>query len=146
MTSRGMGWRQGVCPASCGGIGASGGGGKKAVPNNPLPNAKKAIIDSNKVTGYALNPNHTTGGHKARVFQSALGYNGSNANHLIRQVKRQLPNYEAIPRGTNQQGYLFRVDMPITGPNGRTVIVRTGWIVHYNTTTPRLTTIYVIGG
>jgi len=122
------------------------GSGKKALPNNPLPNAKKAIIDPRKVTGYALNPNHADGRHKAKVFQSALGFNQSNANELIRQVKRKLPNYEAILRGSNQKGYTFRIDMPITGPNGRTVLVRTGWIIHFNTTTPRLTTIYVIGG
>ncbi|MFK8863892.1 DUF6883 domain-containing protein [Acinetobacter nosocomialis] len=33
--------------------------------------------------------------------------------------------------------------MPITGPNGKTVIVRTGWILDKGKNTPRLATVYV---
>jgi hypothetical protein len=35
----------------------------------------------------------------------------------------------AVPAKTDQYGQRFTVDMPITGPNGNTVTVRTGWIV-----------------
>jgi hypothetical protein len=38
-----------------------------------LPNPEQAIIDEEKLSGYCLNPRHSDGQHKARVFQSALG-------------------------------------------------------------------------
>lgn len=52
-----------------------------------LVNAEKAAIDPNKVTSYALNSEHSVGGNKAKVFESALGYNQSNAGGLIEKVQ-----------------------------------------------------------
>jgi filamentous hemagglutinin len=37
--------------------------------------ADRVVIDPRKITHYALNPHHEEGKHKARVFESALGYN-----------------------------------------------------------------------
>lgn len=36
--------------------------------------ATSMLIDPNKLIDYALNPNHPEGKHKARVFETALGY------------------------------------------------------------------------
>lgn len=47
-----------------------------------LPNSNKAIIDDEKLAGYCLNPNHTDGQDKARVFKSALGLTIDDANEL----------------------------------------------------------------
>jgi hypothetical protein len=33
-----------------------------------LPNSEKAIVDIAKLRDYSLNPEHESGGHKARVF------------------------------------------------------------------------------
>jgi len=38
----------------------------------------RIYIDPRKFTEYALNPSHPRGGHKARVFRSALGYDKQN--------------------------------------------------------------------
>ena len=108
-----------------------------------LPNHANAQIDINKIVNYALNPNHPEGGNKARVFESALGFNQSNANQLIASIREQLPNSRAIPGRLDQHGQRFTVDMLIVGPNGRTVIVRTGWIIDIGSTVPRLLTTYV---
>ncbi|WP_371263265.1 DUF6883 domain-containing protein [Pseudomonas sp. NBRC 111130] len=43
-------------------------GGVKAV-DDALPNCGEAVIDPNKLTSYALNPQHPVGGDKARSFQ-----------------------------------------------------------------------------
>jgi hypothetical protein len=40
-------------------------------------------------------------------------------------------------------GFLWRVDMPITGPKG-TATVRTGWIYETGQDVPRLITAYVL--
>ena len=56
--------------------------------NSKLPNADKAIIDPRKITGYALNTEHPVGGNKAKVFQSALGFNQSNVDKLIKKINK----------------------------------------------------------
>lgn len=111
----------------------------------PLPNFANAQIDANKLVNYALNPSHPVGGNKARVFESALGYNQTNATHMIAQIRQQLPNSRAVPGVRDQYGQRFTVDMPIAGPNGNTVTIRTGWIIEIGSIIPRLTTTYVYG-
>lgn len=108
-----------------------------------LENAGQAVIDPQKVTGYALDPTHPVGGNKAIVFDSALGFNQSNADQLISQIQKGVTENPAIPGKSDQFGQRFTVDMPITGPNGNTVTVRSGWIYDPGSSTPRLTTLYV---
>ena len=127
-----------------------GGGGGGGFPNTgggsqaeTLPNCKNAHIDPNKIINYVLNPNHPVGGNKARVFESALGFNQSNANQLMTQIQQLLPNSSAILGTKDPYGQRFTVDMRITGPNGNTATIRTGWIIEVGSTVPRLTTTYV---
>ena len=108
-----------------------------------LPNVDDAYINPKKLTEYALNPNHPVGGNKARVFESSLGYNQSNADDLLKEIYQKLPQSEAIIATHDQYGQRYTVDMMITGPNGNTVKVRTGWIIKTNSEIPELTTIYV---
>ncbi|WP_223547478.1 DUF6883 domain-containing protein [Pseudomonas sp. A-B-19] len=122
-------------------VGAKG-GMVKAV-DGALPNAGEAVIDPNKLTSYALNPQHPVGGDKARVFESALGYNQSNADQLIGGIQQGVLTNPAVMGKVDQFGQRFTVDMPITGPNGNTVMVRTGWVLDPGATVPRLATAYV---
>jgi hypothetical protein len=109
-----------------------------------LPNVKKVTVDTRKVTEYALNPNNTSGGaNKAQVFESALGYNQSNSSHIMQQIQSKLPTSNAILGTADKYGQRFTVDIPITGPNGKTAIVRTGWILEPGSGVPRMTTIFV---
>ncbi|WP_343464431.1 DUF6883 domain-containing protein [Pantoea sp.] len=108
-----------------------------------LVNADKAVIDPNKVTSYALNSEHPVGGNKAKVFESALGYNQSNAADLIAKVQEGVKSNPVKMGSSDKFGQRMTIDMPITGPNGKTAIVRTGWIYDVGSTTPRMTTIYV---
>ncbi|OCA98039.1 hypothetical protein BGS1_02110 [Clostridium beijerinckii] len=110
---------------------------------NPLPNLENAKIDPRKLTDYALNPDHPVGGNKAKVFESALGYNKSNADELMNQVYEKLSSSESVLGKVDQYGQRYTVDMQITGPNGNTTIVRTGWILKPDSTIPEMTTIYV---
>lgn len=103
----------------------------------------KATINPNKLTGYALNPEHPVGSNKAKVFENALEYNQSNADGLMKQIYEKLPQNEAILGKIDQYGQRYTVDIPITGPNGNTVNVRTGWIIKTGSDVPELTTIFV---
>lgn len=115
----------------------------KIVTKNLLPNVEKATIDPRKLTEYALNPEHVVGGNKARVFESALGYNKSNAEVLLKQVQAKLPQSEAVLGKLDQYGQRYTVDMQILGANGQTATVRTGWIIRPGSSVPEMTTIFV---
>lgn len=107
-----------------------------------LAGADRVRIDLRKVTGYALNPDHPVGGNKARVFESVLGFNRTNAHDLIAQIRQGVMENIATPGKVDDYGYRFTVDIPVTGPRG-SGIVRTAWIVRAGSATPSLTTLFV---
>ncbi|HHW01904.1 MAG TPA: hypothetical protein GXX35_03700 [Thermoanaerobacterales bacterium] len=102
-----------------------------------------ANIPDNKILGYALNKEHPKGKDKAIALEMALGYNKDNYKDLIKAVKDNLNNYPAIPKGESKYGKLYKVSMMITGPDGKTAKVKTGWIIDKGSDIPRLTTFYV---
>lgn len=115
--------------------------------SGPHPDAlqryAEAEIPANKLMGYALDPTHKTGSHKAVVFESALGFNQDNAALLEAQIRAGLPKVAAHQLQDSKHGEVFRADIPVTGPKG-SAVVRTGWIVEFGGTgVPRLTTVYV---
>lgn len=115
----------------------------KVIEQNLIPNADSVIIDTRKFTDYALNPNHDVGRHKARVFESALGYNQSNATELILKIRQGLKDNPARLGKKDQYGQRYTVDIPITGANGKTAIVTTGWILVPGSEIPKMTTVLV---
>ena len=117
--------------------------GVSNIIDSAMPNVQNATINPDKLIKYALNSEHPIGGNKAKVFESALGYNQSNADSLIKQVYDKLPNSKAILGKLDTFGQRYTIDMPITGLNGNTVIVRTGWIINPDSNIPKLITIYV---
>lgn len=108
-----------------------------------LLNAKHAVIDPKKMASYALNPEHPVGGNKARVFESALGFNPSNAGILVSRVQQGIISSSAELGAYDKFGQRMSVDIPIIGVNGETAIVRTGWMYETDSLVPRMTTIYV---
>jgi filamentous hemagglutinin len=107
-----------------------------------LIGANRARIDPRKLTDYALNPNHPVGGNKAKVFDSALGYNQSNSEGLLQQLQRGVMQNTPVPGKVDSFGARFTVDIPVTGPSG-SATVRTGWILKPGSTTPEMTTLFV---
>ncbi|MGP0583694.1 phage minor capsid protein [Paenibacillus timonensis] len=112
---------------------------KRTTPNYGL--IKNTDIPEAKLTQYALDPNHPKGKDKARVFQSALGYNQSNYKDLIDNVNRNLGAAPAYFRGSTPYGDKYEVILPLQGPNGKTANVLTAWMMKDGKA--RLTSIYV---
>jgi hypothetical protein len=112
-------------------------------PTGTVRNAERATADARKFTDYALNPDHPVGGNKARVFESALGFNRSNWQELRDQLLAGLRRIPAQVGKVDAHGARFTVDIPVTGPNGATVTVRTGWIFRAGSDVPDLTTLFV---
>lgn len=106
-----------------------------------LVGANRAEIDPRKLTEYALSPSHPIGRNKARVFESAFGFNQSNADDLIAQLQKGVMENTPVPSVVDKFGTRFTVDIPVSGPTG-SGIVRTGWIYTPGSLTPRLTTAF----
>jgi hypothetical protein len=114
---------------------------KRTTPHHDLITAKNTEIPTAKLTNYSLDPNHPKGKDKARVFQSALGYNQSNYQALIDNVNRNLHTAPAYFKGSTPYGDKYEVTLPLKGPNGKTANVLTAWIMKDGKA--RLTSIYV---
>ena len=106
-----------------------------------LPRYKDAVIPKLKFTQYALNPDKDP--DKAKAFEKALGYTVDNADELISQIYDKIPECEAVEKGDQGWGPQYEVVMNITGPNGKTAKVLTGWIDDKNNGEMRLTTVHI---
>ena len=106
-----------------------------------LPRYEDSVIPKAKFTEYALNPAKDP--NKAKAFELALGYTAENADHLIEQIRSNLPLYKAVEKGDRGYGMTYEVIMDVTGPNGKTAKVLTAWIDDRSNGEMRLTTIHV---
>lgn len=94
---------------------------------NPRPNYEEAVIEDSKFASYALNPQSERGRHKARVFESVLGFSLSNWEQLKQAILDALPDRPATLTSETAFGKKYEVVVPITGANGRTADVMTIW-------------------
>jgi len=91
---------------------------------NPLADVS---IDERKFTEYLLNPSHEKGKHKARIYDSILGFNLSNYRQLIDAIRDGLSKYPITKVQPSEYGLKYTIDMKLTGLTGKTVVI-TGWI------------------
>jgi hypothetical protein len=105
-----------------------------------LPNYEKALIPRSKLQDYALNPAHTDGRHKARLFRSILGFERKDWEDLSKAILAELPFCEAILNREDEWGQYYLVSLVIEGPNGNRARVTTVWISKANTDYPSFVT------
>ena len=101
----------------------------------------EARIPVAKITQYVLHPENSKG--KDVAFKSALGYDQSNAMKLIENVERNINSGVITERPQTKYGKPMQIALKLTGPNGKTANVITGWIADAETNEVRLTSIYV---
>ena len=106
-----------------------------------LTNGEEAIIPLEKLTGYCLNPNHSSGKHKARVFASALGITSENAEDLRQLIRRAALEGEVRQQGTTEFGQLFKVDWTV--PGSKQIILRTIWQITPENQNPSLVSAFI---
>ncbi len=109
-----------------------------------LPNAEIAVVSLEKLRDYSLDPSHSAGKHKARVFKAALGMTQNDASRLKAMILQAILVNHATDQGANVHGNRYAVDFQALGLD-RTVTIRTAWIVDKGETIPRLTSSYVVG-
>jgi len=108
-----------------------------------LPNVDAAYIDLPKLQNYSLNPNHSRGKHKARLFVAILGLTSNDTEVLRALILDAIQRYDAVPGEVDNYGQRYIVDFPVTR-NRNTADVRTVWIVRPDETFPRLVSCYVL--
>jgi hypothetical protein len=108
-----------------------------------LPNAPSAIIDLVKLRAYCLNAAHPRGRHKARVFRDALGLTVADAEWLQQRILEAIQNLPAEKQETDNFGGRWRVDLPLAR-QGKSAVLRTGWIIKTGEEFPRLITCWVL--
>lgn len=107
-----------------------------------LPNAVRAIVPIAKLRDYSLNPSHSEGGHKARVFRAALGLTMSDAELLRQMITDAILLREAVEQPPSIYGRRFVVDFDVPGVRGR-VTIRSTWLIRNDEDFPRLTSCFI---
>lgn len=106
-----------------------------------VPNAKRAVIATDKLTGYLLNLSHKRGGAKARLLVS-FGYRSDSPETLEADLRQQHLPLDVTDTEQNPYGVVYEIDGPITTPSGRAVRFRSVWQIDTGADVPRFITMY----
>ena len=106
-----------------------------------VPNADRAIIALEKLTGYLLNVSHKRGGPKARLLLS-VGYRPDDPQRLESDLRAQHLSLDVTRTSENAYGVVYEIEGPIKTPSGRTVRFCSIWQIDTGTDVPRFITMY----
>ena len=105
-----------------------------------LPNFENAIVPPEKLRDYILSPVHPIGRFKS-VFFRGLGYSAEAYERLESDI-RSLLVVEAELAEANKFGSKYLVRGLLSGPNGRSGLIVTVWIILSGEAAPRFVTAY----
>jgi hypothetical protein len=106
-----------------------------------VPNADRAIIATEKLTGYLLNLSHKRGGPKARLLQS-VGYRSENPQTLESDLRAQHLSLDITRMHETAYGVVYEIERPIKTPSGKSGRFCSVWQVDTGTGVPRFLTMY----
>lgn len=106
-----------------------------------IPNCDQAAIEPTKVSDYLLSDTHPVGRYKARFFQS-FGFHGGAPDELANALLAHVRLHPAVGIWVSVYGTKYRVDGPITSPDGRDPLISTVWIILYGERIPRFITAF----
>lgn len=82
-------------------------------------------IDHRKVTHYLLVP--LAQGDKSR-FLALAGYDLAQSDRLLADLRDQIVSGDAQKLRSTEHGQYYQIRSALTGPNGRTLRIRTIWM------------------
>lgn len=94
-----------------------------------------------EAVGYFPEPHPEKAPDKARVFESALGYNKDNCDQLIKDIESHADIHKMVEKGDNGYGMRYEQIIKLKGPNEKEANVLTAWIDDDENL--RLTSVYV---
>lgn len=96
----------------------------------PFPGSDFVVVPEAKLRHYALDLQHDTGKHKARLFRDLLGIYADDWQYLAEQLRRGVRQAPALREvRSDQYGVRFDVVTAVQGRNGAIKPVLSGWIV-----------------
>lgn len=106
-----------------------------------LPNRQSAIVPEKKLKEYLLSDTHAVGKAKAKFFRM-LGFDDENldllANRLIDIANSEVVNQ----RISSKHGTKFVITGSLKTPLGRSVRIKTIWIINQGKSAPVFVTAY----
>jgi hypothetical protein len=106
-----------------------------------LPNGENAYIPSPKLVGSLLSETHAAGRPKAR-FWRAIGFDETNVAMLERGLLAIVYSEDVTEVVSSPHGVKYIIEGTLRTPTGRTVQVRTVWIIEASQNRPRFVTAY----
>jgi hypothetical protein len=106
-----------------------------------VPNAERAVIASEKLTGYLLNLSHRRGAAKAKLLLN-FGYRSDSPEALEADLRAQHLTLDVTDTSTNAYGLVYEIEGPITTPSGRAVRFCSVWQIDTGADVPRFITMY----
>ncbi len=108
-----------------------------------LPHPKKITIPKEKLVNYILSETHPTGKFKARIFRK-LGFDETNINIFKKELQLIVKSQETTEVLVSPYGTKYIIDGQIKTPNGKTIKIRTIWIIEMGQDRPRFITLYPV--
>ena len=115
----------------------------------PLPNWHLAVIELDKLSGYALNPDHADNQEKWQAFW-AIGYavlTASQRERAAGEIAATILESLAVADATflreTRWGPRYGVRFPLAGPNGSVATAVTVWQYDVDGLGPRLLTLWL---
>ena len=88
----------------------------------------ESLIAPEKIFRYLLV--HRAKGDKS-AFLARAGYDLSNGDRLIDDLRTQILPQDAAPIEQTAHGQFYEIRAPLTGPNGRTLRIRSIWMTEH---------------
>lgn len=106
-----------------------------------LPNSDRAFIPRPKLRQYLLSKSHPVGRWKAELLGS-LGFDELRADALEQALLDIARSQDAAEVIASPYGTLYIIEGDLQTPSGRTVRMRTVWIIEAGQDAPRFVTAY----
>lgn len=108
-----------------------------------LPQNDKVIIPIEKLTDYILSETHSTGKFKGDFFRS-FGFSERNVNLFEKALLKIVKSQEVKETLISPYGKKYIIDGSMKTPVGKTIKVRTIWIIEEGQKRPRFITVYPV--
>jgi len=106
-----------------------------------LPNANNLVVEREKIADYLLNAAHPDNGGKAEFFEK-LGFRSKEWETLAKALRALAQTTEVTSHAASPHGRKYVIVGRIESPVGKSVAVKTIWIVDKGLAAARLVTAY----
>jgi hypothetical protein len=106
-----------------------------------LPNLKRAVVRTGKISDYLLSATHPAGRHKARFF-GLFGFSRFAPESLIHSLIEHARSNEVSAVEPTAFGTRYTIDGALISPDGRNPRVRVIWFTESGSDIPDFVTAY----